>query len=887
MKLRFLPFLIGLSGLTSQGQVAEWLSAEDFVPAKVCSDPLDNVFIAGQFLDSLSLGGTTFSSNGLQDVAVVKRNPSGQLLWAITFGNPQADYVYDLEYDHNGHIWVLGVFQGSLSIGAFSLVSQGSNDIFIVKLDAASGAVLFAASAGGPGNDAGMGLETTSNGEIFVSGLFIGSFSYGGNNLSGPSYEVFLLKLDNNGSLNWSTSISGPGIETMWSLAADDAGNAYVCGMSTSANVSYGTVTQSMQGQNHFIAKFNGNGQFQWSALSSFSGEIVSACVDTQGRLYFTGNFDTQATFGNITLTGNGADDILVGRLVSNGTYDWVYNVGGPGHDEGKDIVYAGNGDVYLVGNFQAAFTWDSHLLSSSGIFRNFVARLNDSGNVSWLIQTQGAANNHLMQSAEVSPQALYVATAAYGTTALGGLSANVNDGLVARLLHNANIVQGKVFADVNGNAQWDSTEAGLPGVVVLSVNNPSASTTSWASGHYELPVHIGTHQVALASLPQYYSHTGPGSYQVSFSSLGNFAAGYDFPLLPQPNVNDLKVDITVLTLPKPGYVLAYMITCQNVGTTSQNASLTFQFDPQLAFLTSAPAPSGSNGNHFSWNLGTLNPLASVQVIIQFQVPVSAPLGSPLQAVAHLYPQAGDNNPSNNEASVGLVVVGPYDPNYKEVDMDTLWSVDPASFLTYTIHFQNVGNAPAHTVVLRDTLSAHLLAETIEIVAASHQPMQWTLKNGHVLEFRFDNIMLPDSASDPVGSCGFVKFKVKHSPSLPLNTVVANFADIYFDYNLPIRTNTATTVYAQLSSSLQNYSEEPGLRLYPNPASQQTTVEWIAIESPLALNVLDKTGRTIRSLKISGPHNTCVVPLLNLPPAIYILELQTSKGLYREKLLVY
>lgn len=93
-------------------------------------------------MGTANIGGQTLNFLGQQDVAVVERNPAGQVLPVQNWGGTGGDYVYDMEYDHNGHVWVLGIFQETLTIGSYTLTSLGSNDVFILKLDAASGAVL-------------------------------------------------------------------------------------------------------------------------------------------------------------------------------------------------------------------------------------------------------------------------------------------------------------------------------------------------------------------------------------------------------------------------------------------------------------------------------------------------------------------------------------------------------------------------------------------------------------------------------------------------------------------------------------------------------------------------------------------------------------------------
>jgi uncharacterized repeat protein (TIGR01451 family) len=109
-------------------------------------------------------------------------------------------------------------------------------------------------------------------------------------------------------------------------------------------------------------------------------------------------------------------------------------------------------------------------------------------------------------------------------------------------------------------------------------------------------------------------------------------------------------------------------------------------------------------------------------------------------------------------------------------------------WFTYTIHFQNTGNAPAFNIRLRDTLDANLDINSFEVRGYSH-PAQISL-NGNILTVRFNNIMLPDSTTDYEGSMGYFQYRLKPLPNLPNGTQIENTAYIYFDYNAPIVTNT-------------------------------------------------------------------------------------------------
>lgn len=893
MKVRFFFPVLAVVILHSnfqkeaRAQVAEWLLAEEGMSARVCTDNFGNSFTAGQFVGTVSVGGFSFTSVGLQDVVVAKRNPNGQMLWAMSFGGTQADYVYDMGFDDDGYLWLTGVFAGTITIGNYAFTSQGSNDVFVVKLNAATGVVEYATRCGGSGNDAGLGLEVTPSGFVYLSGIFVGNFNYGSFTLSGPSYEIYLLKLNSSGSLVWGTSISGPGIESMWSITSDASENVYVCGLSTSASATFAGAAQAMQGNNHFIAGFNASGQLLWAALSNFNGEIYAACTDAAGYVYFTGNFDTQASFGSIQLNAAGSDDIVLGKINPSGAYEWVQSLGGTGAEDGKDVICTSTGSLYLTGIFQGNITLGGTPLSSGGSFRGFVAKFSPDGTINWAIQNSGGTGSHLFHALAAYGQSLYITASSSGTLSFGGLSVSTSTGFLAKLNTQANLVAGQIYLDQNANGLLDTLEAGLPNILVHTMANPLLNTVSGWGGHYQLAVGAGNHDVTIPNLPLYYTLTTPAVLNASFSGLGNYASGFDFGLAPAASVNDLRIDVTPVTLPKPGFVYAVMITCKNVGTTTLNAQASLQVPSSIIFLNAAPGPSGYSGQALSWSLGTMGPMDLVTLFIHFQVPPSAPIGMPVTLTATIQPQAGDQTPADNTFTLQNTVVGPYDPNYKTVDIDTLWAVDPVRDLTYTIHFQNVGNAPAHTVLLRDTLSAYLDPSSIEIISSSHQPMQWTYHNGNVLEFRFDGIMLPDSASDPMGSCGFVKFKIKHRNTLPLYQSIHNFADIYFDYNPPIRTNTVATVYAQKLTGFETMSEAmPYLNIFPNPTDEFLLLNGNpGVSDIMELNIYDAWGRRVESRRLSGAANGLSVALYcgHLAPGIYHLECCEGGQVYRAR----
>ncbi|MEX1191564.1 MAG: T9SS type A sorting domain-containing protein [Brumimicrobium sp.] len=137
------------------------------------------------------------------------------------------------------------------------------------------------------------------------------------------------------------------------------------------------------------------------------------------------------------------------------------------------------------------------------------------------------------------------------------------------------------------------------------------------------------------------------------------------------------------------------------------------------------------------------------------------------------------------------VVTGSYDPNDKRgfpLGVTNQNNIQPNQQLQYVVRFQNTGTDTAFTVVIRDTLDTDLNIFTVTPGVSSHN---YTFRKygPRVLEWTFDDIMLPDSTTDEPGSNGFITFTVDQVPDLPNGTIINNQADIYFDFNAPIITN--------------------------------------------------------------------------------------------------
>ncbi|MGD0712438.1 MAG: T9SS type A sorting domain-containing protein, partial [Bacteroidales bacterium] len=139
------------------------------------------------------------------------------------------------------------------------------------------------------------------------------------------------------------------------------------------------------------------------------------------------------------------------------------------------------------------------------------------------------------------------------------------------------------------------------------------------------------------------------------------------------------------------------------------------------------------------------------------------------------------------------------DPNDKNVSPQGCGingNISKNEQLTYRVRFQNTGTGPAHNILLRDALDPNLDINTLQIIASSHPITSAQIIPTNTLIVEFDNIELPDSASNPEGSRGFIVFSISPKAGLPDGTTIKDQSGIYFDSNAVVLTNsTINTLY--------------------------------------------------------------------------------------------
>lgn len=285
-----------------------------------------------------------------------------------------------------------------------------------------------------------------------------------------------------------------------------------------------------------------------------------------------------------------------------------------------------------------------------------------------------------------------------------------------------------------------------------------------------------------------------PESYTVSFP-LDETNANKIFCIEATEEFQDLEVSLIPLSRTSPGFDTRFKIIYNNKGTQPISGNVDFRFDESIATLKSSePVPSSIQTNIQNWRFTDLTPFNPQEIVVDLTLntPMDAtPVneGDILQFFSTILPIEADINQLDNTAILARTVTNSFDPNDKTCLEGAVLSIERVGdYLNYQIRFENTGSAYATNVMIVDMIDTSKFdIFSLSVVKSSHAVQTRIQENGMV-EFGFDNIDLP---FDDANNDGFVSFKVKTNSNLVEGDRIENNANIYFDFNFPILTNTA------------------------------------------------------------------------------------------------
>lgn len=371
------------------------------------------------------------------------------------------------------------------------------------------------------------------------------------------------------------------------------------------------------------------------------------------------------------------------------------------------------------------------------------------------------------------------------------------------------------------------------------------------------------------------------GQYTLSTSSYSNVTVAngsgittYNFPITTAP-CTDLSVNLYQNGAPpRPGFTYTNRIQYTNNGNqTITNGTITFNRSSIVSTLNTFPATT-TTATGFTYNFANLWAGETRYIDITMQVP-TIPTVSIGQSVTNTVGVSFPPNESyfaNNFSSLTQTIVGSYDPNDKtethggKILHSSFTSND---YLTYKIQFENTGTFEAVNIRVNDVLDAKLNPSTLRMVSASHPYILDRV--GNTLNWKFEGVNLQPSIANTTTGKGYIVFQIKPTAGYAVNDIIPNTANIYFDFNPAIVTNTCNT---QFVSTLANTDfDDHKMSVYPNPVQNNLTItNATTIDSVAIISVL---GQEVINVKINDLH--AEINTSELANGIYFVKI-TSEG---------
>ncbi|MCB0767293.1 MAG: T9SS type A sorting domain-containing protein [Flavobacteriales bacterium] len=420
--------------------------------------------------------------------------------------------------------------------------------------------------------------------------------------------------------------------------------------------------------------------------------------------------------------------------------------------------------------------------------------------------------------------------------------------------------IAGHVYHDENNDCLQGSIEFPLPNRVLTIEPGPVYAFTAM-DGSYDRPLPSGSYTITQAydNETTVCPVTDPQPFTVDATT--------PLPIVDFAKLNTIPLDLEVVLIHWPAVIGAPTggsVTVRNLSSFhSADVELNVNLDEDLQnVIWSGPM-----------ELGVIPPFGQVVRYFNAYVPPLVELLDEfLTHTATATNGTTEANTSNNTATISEPILGAYDPNDKQAltssgSSGTHYFVDVDEWIDYTIRFQNTGTAPATTVLLRDTIDTDLMIPSIEILGASHAFVP-SFGDDRELVFTFNDINLPDSSVDLLGSQGFISYRIKPKNDIVIGDIIKNTANIYFDFNPPITTNTVEHV-VELSTGVKAPAIDP-IVITPNPATDLIILRGIGKEALAYLHVISIDGRSIQApMRWSG--TALELDIRSLAPGTYIV----------------
>lgn len=323
------------------------------------------------------------NNNGGYDIWIQKFYSNGKLEWQKLWGGLGDDYGLSIQQISDGGYIMSGSSYSSNTGSLTGLINNGDVDALIIKFDNA-GNIIWQKLLGGSSRDICYSVKQTNDGSFIASGRSSTGASPG---LTGfLKDDAWVFKLDSTGNLIWQKLFGGTEDEYLNNVLESQYGGFVLSGFSYTSNTGTLTDNTNFGKSDVWIMKIDENGIIQWQRLLGGSEiDLTESLIETKdGSILVVGSSFSSASGSFGSIINNGTRDAIAIKLDYAGNIIWQTMLGGSADDRFNNIVETEDGDYLISGLSNSTNSGTLTGITTNGLVDAWVLKMSSFGKVKW-----------------------------------------------------------------------------------------------------------------------------------------------------------------------------------------------------------------------------------------------------------------------------------------------------------------------------------------------------------------------------------------------------------------------------------------------------------------------------------------------------------------------
>ncbi|KQS94294.1 T9SS type A sorting domain-containing protein [Chryseobacterium sp. Leaf394] len=388
------------------------------------------------------------------------KSQAPNIQWKKAFGGSLNDVAYSVAQTSDGGYIIAGTTN---STQGNITVSHGNDDLWIVKTDG-SGNLQWQKSFGGTGSEQARSVITTADGGYIVAGFT--SSNNGHVTYNQGSNDYWVIKLDSTGNLQWQKTYGGGGNDMANSICQTSDGGYIIAGFSNSSS---GDITNPKGNNDYWIVKTDALGNLVWQkSLGGDNHDKATEIKQTKDGGYIVAG-DSTSSIGDPSTPTFGFSDFWIVKISTTGNIIWEKRYGGSQNDFAHSVKPTTD-DGFIVAGY--TFSVNGHISGSIGPSDAWLLKLDQSGNLQWEKSLGGQTYDAARSVIQTSDGGYLIAGDSASTNGIPSGNNGTIDFYVVKLSSTGNVMWHKCLGGDNTDFGMQIIQTSDGGAVIVGETN-------------------------------------------------------------------------------------------------------------------------------------------------------------------------------------------------------------------------------------------------------------------------------------------------------------------------------------------------------------------------------------------------------------------------------